>query len=60
MSASADTNGESMHIDPQRAKLLAENLGHVYQRIQSVSGGRKVGLPLNTALKNMLMLCRSV
>ena len=44
MSESADTNGESMRIDAQRAKLLAENLGHVFQRLQSVSGGRKVCL----------------
>jgi hypothetical protein len=47
MSNSADTNGESMRIDPRRAKLLAENLGYVTQRVQSVSGGRKV-LPSTT------------
>lgn len=45
MSSSAETNGETsetMHIDPQRAKVLAENLSSVYQRIHGVSNGRKV------------------
>ncbi len=42
MSEQAAANGEDMHIDPQRAKLLAENLNRVTQRIQSVSNGRKV------------------
>jgi hypothetical protein len=43
MSNSAETNGpESMRIDPQRAKLLAENLGYVAQQVQKVGGGRKV------------------
>ncbi|KAK3724061.1 hypothetical protein LTR37_001183 [Vermiconidia calcicola] len=54
MSETADANGEgssSMHIDPQRAKLLSENLSHVYQRIQSASNGRKVRLIAVSKLK---------
>ena len=44
MSNSADANGESnrMRIDPQRAKLLAENLGYVLERVHSVAAGKKV------------------
>ena len=46
---SAETNGESMRIDPQRAKLLAENIGHVYQRVQGASGGWKVCMTLKVS-----------
>lgn len=35
-------NGDEMRVDPQRATQLAENIAHVYQRIQSASNGRKV------------------
>ena len=42
MSEVENSNGESMHIDAKRAAHLAENLGHVYQRIQRVANGRKV------------------
>ena len=40
-----------MHIDPSRAKLLVENLAHVYQRIQSTSNNRKVRLIAVSKLK---------
>lgn len=36
------TGDEDMRVDPLRAKLLAENLHDVYQRVQNVAGGRKV------------------
>ncbi|KAK3703779.1 hypothetical protein LTR37_014225 [Vermiconidia calcicola] len=54
MSETADPNGEgssSMHIGPQRAKLLSENLSHVYQRIRSAGNGRKVRLIAVSKLK---------
>jgi hypothetical protein len=51
MSDSVDA--ESMlRVDPQRAKLLAENLGHLYEQIH-VSGGRKVRSP--TMLSPLLL-----
>ncbi|KAK4547645.1 hypothetical protein LTR36_000602 [Oleoguttula mirabilis] len=47
-----NSSGEhSMRIDAQRAKQLAENLGHVYQRIEKVNGGRKVRLIAVSKLK---------
>jgi len=36
------TGAEDMRVDPLRAKVLAENLHDVYQRVQNVAGGRKV------------------
>lgn len=39
-----------MRVDPERAKILAENLRDVYQRVQNVAGGRKVNnLPLSSS-----------
>lgn len=42
MSTDGDAQGEeSMHINPQRAEVLAENLGNVLTRVEKVAGGRK-------------------
>ena len=51
MSQSGHTNGESMRIDPQRAKLLVENFAHVNQAVQKASNGRKVRLIAVSKLK---------
>ena len=42
MSDGAETSGENMRIDPQRAQVLAENVGSVLQRVETAAGGRKV------------------
>ena len=41
-SSEQDNSNQNMRIDPQRTKLLAENLGYVAQQVQKVGGGRKV------------------
>lgn len=50
-SETSETNGESMRIDPGRAKVLAENISDVYQRIKSSSNGRNVRLIAVSKLK---------
>ncbi|KYG43212.1 hypothetical protein M433DRAFT_72191 [Acidomyces richmondensis BFW] len=40
-----------MRVDPERAKILAENLRDVYQRVQNVAGGRKVRIIAVSKLK---------
>lgn len=49
---SEDADGEqNMRIDPQRAATLAENLSHVWQRVEKVAGGRKVrAYPIRTTV----------
>ena len=43
MSEENQANGEeTMRVDPQRAQVLAENVGGVLQKISGASGGRKV------------------
>ncbi|KAK3118015.1 hypothetical protein LTR53_000051 [Teratosphaeriaceae sp. CCFEE 6253] len=46
-----DTADSDMRIEPQRAKLLAENIGSVYQRVEKAAGGRKVRLIAVSKLK---------
>lgn len=41
-----EANSESMRIDPQRAHVLAENVGSVLQRVEKAAGGRKVCMPV--------------
>lgn len=48
MTESTEANGESMRIDPQRAQVLAENIGSVLQRVEKAAGGRKVRLRVCT------------
>lgn len=42
---------EDMHVNPQRAKVLIENLGHVAKSIQAVNKtGREVSRPFSSLL----------
>ena len=34
---------EEMHVDPQRAKVLVDNIAGIAKRIEQVANGRKVG-----------------
>ncbi|KAK4956392.1 hypothetical protein LTR10_005916 [Elasticomyces elasticus] len=46
-----ETAENDMRIDPRRAKQLAENIGNVCQRVEKVTGGRKVRLIAVSKLK---------
>ncbi|KAH9844565.1 UPF0001 protein, partial [Teratosphaeria destructans] len=49
--STTDDGDTDMHIDPHRAKVLAENLHSVYQRVEKVANGRKVRVIAVSKLK---------
>jgi hypothetical protein len=42
MSDENQANGENMRVDPQRAQVLAENVGSVLQKISGAAKTRQV------------------